>query len=151
MKKLAPMTLKEWRADTGHSQRSLAEKLSTDQNYISIIETGKQVAGETFKESFRKMFPGYDVIEMRPDGAAAEPAMPEEPERVKPEDEVYGLMVEKRSKQSLSRPIEELFVLARGDYALAFKSRAEASEYLTEEILKDEEAYGWKLMKAELR
>lgn len=92
------------------------------------------------------MFPGYDVIEMRPDGAAAEPAMPEEPERVKPEDEVYGLMVEKRSKQ-----IEELFVLARGDYALAFKSRAEASEYLTQEILKDEEAYGWKLMKAEMR
>lgn len=60
-----PIALKDWYKDTGRLVKDVAMTLNIDKIYLSQINSGRIVPGEALKESFRKHYPGYDVIEMR--------------------------------------------------------------------------------------
>lgn len=66
MSKVTLQTLKEWYKDTGRQVKDVAKALNISPTYLSHINSSRVKAGETLKEAFRKKYPGYDVIEMRP-------------------------------------------------------------------------------------
>lgn len=79
----APITLRDWYKDTGRKVKDVADALNIEPNYLSGINGGRQKPGEALKETFRKLFPGYDVIEMRAgeqvESVVEEPIEQEEP------------------------------------------------------------------------
>lgn len=140
-KTIEPQTLKEWRADTGRTQRVLADELNLPVNYISLYETGRQAIPEMTKETFRKRFPGYDVIEMRTDDPATE---------FEAKLEVGEEMAIEEMKPT--KPLTKIIhILRRDGEAYAYLSYAQALDELSQIILGGPETYGWSIEEAELR
>lgn len=121
MNTIQPQTLKEWQTDRGMSNISLANKLNVDPGYISQIRSGKVKPGETLKDSFRKLYPGYDVIEMRPSDDWRSEKKQDRPILTR---EIY-----KSINMTGIKPKSEQSVLTTPEDAIAAKS--EASEYIT--------------------
>lgn len=117
IKPIESQNLKDWRRDTGRSQRALASELSVEQSYISSIETGKITPGETLKETFRNKFPGYDVIEMRP--GQEEPVVEQPIEQKAPE----VLKTEEIIEQPSSKDKTIIYLLERDGDTIAYGSK----------------------------
>lgn len=159
-KELSHQTLKEFRNDRGMTQRQLADKLHLPTNYISLYETGRQDVPELTKETFRKLFPKYNVIEMRAGVIEQqEPILEQEkPEALKPEavieqtllkkEELKNLIHELRPEKPLTKTIH---ILRKDGEAYAYLSYAQALDELSSIILADPETYGWTITEAELR
>lgn len=147
-KTLQPLTLKEWREDTGHTQTALAKKLNLLAPYISNYENEKQKPAQEVKDKFRKLFPGYDVIEMRdsfepPDGAIEHASTTEQPEALQTAEPIEQIDVVLRGSK--------LYVLQNASSTAVFLTKSSAMEELTKIILEDPEAYGWRIVEAEMK
>lgn len=158
-------TLAEWQKDRGMSNIALADKLNIDSGYVSQIRTGRVTPGEKLKESFRKTFPGYDVIEMRP----GENYEPEKPKPVPTTSSIYkGINTFAQQPKKESKPMAEevtelppkqngpvkVYVLTDTQdkiSATAHMTKLQAYEELAKYILNDPEAYGFILTEAVMK
>lgn len=164
-KLLQPLTLREWRSDTGHTQSALAKKLNVLAPYISNYENGKQKPSQEVKDKFRKIFPGYDVIEMKPGEDFEQPEETFVDHLLEEHPEVLQ-SIETIEQDSFEEPVgyvdpmddhealikgSKLYVLQNASSTAVFLTKTSAMEELTKIILEDPEAYGWRIVEAEMK
>lgn len=175
VKPLPAQTLKEFLKDRGISQAALAIKLGRSAGLINNIVCGRQAASVNTRADFHRVYPGYDVIEMRMSDeevakVKAEKLAPSErtytesipvrghvetPRQKLPEAKAKAKADVKATKavsvQESQSKVESVFIVTHPQLnPRAFKSKEEATKWISSYVAENPKIFGFTLKQTEL-